>query len=637
MRHPHFRRGEPCTRRVRGEDTPLASRDVARVRVRGERGVVLLLALVALLLIAAIGAAIIFLATSETAIVGAQKVGTRSYYAGLGGIEEARFRMMPGVPTDRGGLNNIDFTNPANTAPPYTPGFARLPAIPAPIGTGFLPGQTNPPTDILYIVNVANPSPGSNSDVTGSEPPLAEDPSRDDEVPSVSPATIRAVASIQPDAGDPNLSVQYRWIRINLKTELAAQQDLNLDGQLDEHPVFLFMGRHYRAGDLIRYQHQPGIGPGLLAGDTLPPPWGCDPLAPLSTRADGTFCSHTAPIQTRPCLALVCATPVYMLTALAETPLPPLEPASRLIRAEVSIPAGFSLNAGIHSEPAINVTGLFEASGRDICDPNCATNLDASAYDFPPFANNFVPGPQTEPMALNCRNVIPMQTEADNTTQPQPANASARSDPHCSPLLNPDCICRTGNIGGMPETQSCVLAGQPPVFNMDELINSLIPVARRLQEPVNDYYPQTGGGNVTCDATECTGTNLELGGFPISSYETPGPTNGDGADPIVTYVDRDLRCTAQCTGAGILIVDGDLKVNASMAFYGVVLVRGNLEVLGGGAPPTSGCNFFGSIVTADGVNTALGGSMCFQYNTCAQRYANSSSPAQGLSFREMPR
>ena len=326
MKHHHSHRGEPRTRPVQGASAVFPAE--GRARERGERGVVLLLALVALLLIAAVGAAIIFMASSETAIVGAEKAGARSFYASAGGLEESRYRLMVSIPNALGGINATD-----------TPAFARVPAI---------PGPGIPPSEILYIVNVANPAAPANFDVVGSIPSAAEDPQRLAEVPAA--ATLRGVASIQPNSGDPNLSVPYRWIRFNLKTELAAQQDLNFDGALDQDPVFLFMGRQYRGTDLLVYDFD-GLGPGG-PGFNLPPPWGPDPLAQLP------------PILDRPCVAVICATPIYMLTARAEVPLPGSPPTSRLIRTEVAVPFSFSIDAGILSEAGIDVQ-IGRASCRE--------------------------------------------------------------------------------------------------------------------------------------------------------------------------------------------------------------------------------------------------------------------------------
>jgi hypothetical protein len=585
---------------------------------QGERGIVLVLALVALLLIAAVGAAIIFMASSESAIVGAQKVSARSFYAGAGGLEEGRYRIMSSIPDPLGGLNYDNPLDPNNLTN-KTQDFARVPALPNP---GL------PPTEILYVVNVNNPTGSANFNVAGSIPSAAEDATRGDEVPFA--ATFKGVASIQPSSGDPNRSVPYRWIRVNLKTEVAAQQDLNLSGTLDEDPIFLFMGRQYRASDLRVYDLD---GPGLgIPGDILPPPWGCDPMQPLVPRPDGTLCPHTSQILDRPCVAVICATPVYMLTARAEVPLPGSPATSRLIRSEVAVPFSFSLDAAILSEPGITINGGVFASGRDICDPDCQLRKDGSPYVFPE-NTNFDSFPISD-VPDACNYIIPIQSEAPKDDQTIP-NVKAKSDPECNDPTTPGCKCQfdKGNA------TSCVQGDAFPKYDLDQLISILKPMARRLQNPLNSYYPQSDTSNLNCATpTTCTGTGIELGGFPFGSFDTPGGGNGAGADPIITYFEGDLKCTSTCNGAGILIVDGDLEFNASMAFYGVVLVRGNVSVSGGGTGggKVAPCNIYGALITQGGVATDFSGSICFQYNSCAQRNAGFFAPALNLSFREMP-
>jgi hypothetical protein len=573
--------------------------------------VVLLLALVALLLIAAVGAAIIFMASSESAIVGAQKVSTRSFYASSGGLEEGRYRLMVSIPNALGGINAAD-----------TAGFARVPALPAPLNPVI--GPSAPPTEVLYIVNIPNPSAPANFDAAGSlAAVMAEDEFLAAEVPAA--VTFRGVASIQPNAGDPNRSVLYEWIRINLKTELAAQQDLNFDGVLDEDPIFLFMGRQYRASDLLVYDFD-GLGAGN-PGDMLPPPWGPDPLA------------QAPPILDRPCVAVICATPVYMLTSRAEVPLPGSPPTSRLIRTEVAVPFAFSIDAGILSEAGIDVQGDIEASGRDICNPACSQYADGTAYAFPDWPAGFNSSDTTTVPAA-CNYVIPVQSEAPAADQ-KVTNNSASSDPHCNPGVNPNCVCSTTVTHAGTTVNSCVLAAAPPKYDLDQLISILRPLATVLQEgppgKAQNYYPQVGTSNLNCDASGCQGQGLELGGFPFigPGQTNPDPVNGAGADPLITYVPGGLKCTSSCTGSGILIVDGDLELSASMAFYGTILVRGNVTVLGGGSPVTP-CNIYGSLISQGGVNTDLGGGICFQYNSCAQRNASFFAPTLNLSFREMP-
>ncbi|MGH9814122.1 MAG: hypothetical protein ACRD4T_13400, partial [Candidatus Acidiferrales bacterium] len=385
----------------------------------------------------------------------------------------------------------------------------------------------------------------------------------------------------------------------------------------------LFMGRQYRATDLMVYDFD-GLGAGL-PGDNLPPPWGPNPLAQIP------------PITDRPCVAVICATPIYVMTARAEVPLPGSPPTSRLIRTEVAVPFSFSIDAGILSEAGIDVQGDIEASGRDICNPACAMYADGiTPYAFPDWPSSFNSSDITT-VPLNCNYVVPVQSEAPFTDQ-KVTNTAASSDPHCNPAVNLNCVCSTTVTHSGTTVNSCVLAGAPPKYDLDQLISVLKPMATVLQQPVNTYYPQIGTSNLNCDASGCQGQGLELGGFPFADpvgQTGADPVNGAGTDPLITYVPGDFKCTSTCTGAGILIVDGDLELSASMAFYGTILVRGNVTVVGGGSAPTP-CNIYGSLITQGGVDTDLGGGICFQYNSCAQRNASFFAPTLNLSFREMP-
>ncbi|HXE75748.1 MAG TPA: hypothetical protein VNN18_08955 [Candidatus Xenobia bacterium] len=592
-----------------------------RCQNRKERGVALILALVALLIIAALAAALIYMATSETSLVTSQKAAARSFYSAMGGIEEARYRMIPGLTAAQGGVNNFDPINPGNNTQP----FARVPALPP-------PGV--PPADILYIVNVANGAAPANVNAVGFEPSAAEDPRRTIEVPGA--VNIRAVASNQVGSGTAS-ALDWQWVRINLKTELAAQQDLNFDGLLDQDPIFLFQGRQYRGTDLLGYDPDgPGPSP---AGGALPPPWGPNPLLVVP------------PITDRPCVAPICATPVYVLTGRGNVNVGGGANANRLVRAEVSVATFFSLDGGIFSQPGIDLQGNMQASGRDICDPDCATMLDdplTSANEngltniFPPnlpsigWGTNFDSYSQGS-VPPNCRSVIPAQSEAPQGSQL--LSTAGRTDPHCDPALNPNCVCQPPQCGKKGcQYFTCVMANAPQLFDLDTLFAALAPLARQLGTPVDSYYPQPNGTNLTCDASGCQGQNVELGGFPFADPVAQTGAdfiNGINADPIITYVPGDFKCTNKCTGAGILMVDGDFELNSSMSFYGIILVRGSVTVLGGGSAPTP-CNIYGSLITRGGVSTDLGGSICFQYNSCAQRGAAYYSPLTGLAFREMP-
>src|SRR3990172_9588155 len=79
-----------------------------------ERGIVLLLALVALLLISAVAASLLYMTATESTVVGYQRSNTRVFNAARGGLEEGRARLSTGDPSFLGGATfSITFPDAA--------------------------------------------------------------------------------------------------------------------------------------------------------------------------------------------------------------------------------------------------------------------------------------------------------------------------------------------------------------------------------------------------------------------------------------------------------------------------------------------------------------------------------------------
>lgn len=525
-----------------------------RCRGRGQRGVVLLLALVVLLLIAAIGAALLFMSTSESSIVGSQRVTSRAFYAALGGLEEARYRMLPAnQPTGFPPLG-LNYTNPeavvTGTFPiipctgPVAPPVAEAAGTLVPCNTVSVIAYPTRPWNVLYIMNTGGPPPGS---VPNTPASATNDPLLGNEIPL---PIVNSTTSIQPGAGT-NASVPWSWVRVNLKTERSSGEDIDLNGTTaDDEPIFYYNTRQYRRTDLLAWD--PSV---------LPAPWG--PIPP--------------PGVTRPCAATVCATPVYLLTAFATVPAN--VPTGRIVRAEVAALPAFAINAAILSQPPIGVSGTSEYYGYDQCDPDCA--------GAPPL----VPPP-------TCNTVTPLQSAAPGGSTISGNSSNTYPPPPCPPPS----VARAG---------ACIQESAPFNYNVNDIISMLRPLANNIVAP--GLY-----------------NGLAMGGFPFGDT-----VNGVGANPLITYVGGDMKCTAGCSGSGILVVDGNLDFNASMEFYGVIIVRGNVTVLGGGSP-TTGCNIYGAMITGGTVDTTVGGDICFKYNTCAQRNMFMNRPFTQLAFREIP-
>jgi hypothetical protein len=453
---------------------------------------------------------------------------------------------------------------------------------------------TNPPgivpprrTNVLYVINSAAANPAvPNSDPTLPAGPN-NDPFLDAEVPN---QAIETTGSIQPGAGS-QAAVLWAWVRINIKTERASGEDIdfNAGNNNDDEPIFSYQGRHYRRPDLLAMDPTSQI---------LPAPWGPPPI-----QGSG-----------RMCVAPVCAAPVYMITAFSI--IPGITPAGRVVRSEVGQGTGFSINSGILSEPLIDVSGGSTYIGYDQCDPGCpqgmpdnTTGMDKNDNPYTAFTGDpgFIPG---------CSTVLPVQSNAPLGSSVL-SNNSARSYPN---------VCTNS---AATQAYACVEEGAPFPFDVPEIIDMLRPMATPLAP--GNYQGLPDGVD-------------SIGGFPPPPYPASlASQTGAGADPEITYVGGGFKCTAGCTGAGILIVDCPtctaaqpaLTLDASMEFYGLIIVNGPVAILGGGSAP-SGCNVYGALIASGTIETDLGGSMCYRYNSCAQRDLFRNRPYNQLSFREMP-
>ncbi len=558
---------------------------------RAERGVVLLLALIALLVISAVGAGILYMAAAESGFVGAQQMVARSFYAGMGGLEEGRYRLLPGLQPGAGAVPmGINFTDPLNLiGPGGNPIFActatEVAGTIAPCNTLTVAAYPVRPWQALYIINTANPAPLA----PGTNPNLPAAPNNDpfllNEIPG---ALTSTTGSIQPGAGT-NASVLWSWVRLNLKTERSAGIDLDLNGStLDDEPIFSYQGRQYRRADLLIFNP---------VGDLLPPPWG--PLPPATTG--------------RNCIAAVCANPVYLVTAYAT--MPGRNPTGRIVRSEVTVGTGFSINSGILSEPAIDVSGGSNYIGYDQCDPDCPPGMPdgpTTGMKIDPYLG-FTGDPGFIP---NCSTVLPVQSNAP-VGDSRLTNASARTYPNVCVNTSP----------GASSSEACVEEAAPFPYNIPEIIDFLRPGATPIAPGNYQNLP---------DGTTSIGT------FPPAPYPA-SLVSGSGAEAQISYVGGGFKCTAGCTGAGILLIDCPactaaqpaLTLDASMEFYGLIIVNGPVQILGGGTT-NSGCNIYGALIAAGTVTTDLGGAMCYRYNSCAQRDLFRNRPLGQLSFREIP-
>jgi hypothetical protein len=186
----------------------------AKAKRQKERGMALLLALFALLLLSAIGLFMVLASNTETHIDANYSNGLRSYYAARSGLEEVRDRVK--YPSGSGGLSDL---------------------LPQDIA-----GNTG---GVLYVLN---PASGETVDPTDPTNPYFDDQLCHDYASGVTvkdvkcsilptvtnwKATAQSVTAPTQPGYNPSTQLPYKWIRINMKTNRIADPyfvDNNLSG-----------------------------------------------------------------------------------------------------------------------------------------------------------------------------------------------------------------------------------------------------------------------------------------------------------------------------------------------------------------------------------------------------------------------
>ena len=289
-------------------------------RSRKERGVALLIALFALLLLAAVAFQMMFVADVETAVNDNFRSSQRSYDAAWSGTQEARERLMP-----------------TNTAPHLVVGPVLLPGVPG---------------SIIYIRNPGKQADGTVEAAGNIDPTQAANRYFDNELchenfvglalanPGIGiPCTagppagnVTYIASDAPFTGTTG-ALDYKWVRITQKANNTVQ------------PV---------AGSTF----------GLVSGNvatinTIPICW--DGTNQLPKPAGYVTCDDNPPPTGGSYLKTV-----YMVTSLAVTPTG----ARRMAQLEVALDPPFVTNAAVDSQDHVNLNGQLTVNGYDNC--NCA-------------------------------------------------------------------------------------------------------------------------------------------------------------------------------------------------------------------------------------------------------------------------
>jgi Tfp pilus assembly protein PilX len=177
---------------------------------KAQRGVALLIAIFALLLIGGVATSMIVMSRTESAVTGNYRSSTQAFYAAYAGLEEGRGRMRPGH------AQTLDAVTGINK------------------GAGVMAANR-----VVYITNLA----------AGELPPTnqaANNPYADKqyakEFPGVAPVVTTVNSSSAVFGGVPGM--MFKWVRITPKTEGSANMDVDGNGAINPAAVVFYDGKN---------------------------------------------------------------------------------------------------------------------------------------------------------------------------------------------------------------------------------------------------------------------------------------------------------------------------------------------------------------------------------------------------------
>lgn len=507
-----------------------------------ERGMALIFALLALLIISAIGLGMVFMTNTETSINANFKDSQTAFYAMRAGMEEMRDRMRTNSPA------------------------------PVALPTGW-PGQAN---SVVYIVNPQsgesfNPWDPAAQDKYGNSvydnefcheyfsPNMPYSAQKPLDVPCTSPYPVSSGYSSTSSysnatfsgGGKPpslaNSPLSYKWIRLTLKQNATMKNQPSGNNQLvasgfpDSDPV-CFNGLGNQEVTLSS-----------LAGYPFTP-----------NTCAGAFTSGNN-VQ-----------PVYLITAMAVTP----SGSRRIGQYEtaafnVTPPPGTLGLDGPSSTYNNGSSNNFTISGYDGSSPTNQTcsNMSSCQSNYPPGGCAPTGGAFT---AISVGDTAG-QTNVDNAIEGISPSGPNRSSSYIG-------------LGSTPTTPSVSVnpayAPTGPWGNPATLDN----LVTELANSADVVYDNGGSG--------CGFQNPALGqsGTVPPACTINSPTLGRAGAPQITYVNGDFTLTGNTTGYGVLVVTGTLTYRGNFSFSGLVLVvgQGAMVAAGGGRG-----TFYGSVFIAD--------------------------------------
>lgn len=290
-------------------------------RLKKQKGIALIVALLALVLLSAIGVGLMFMADTENSINNNYRDSQKAYFAARAGAENVRLMLAAGAPLNA---------------------QAQLLSMPS----------STLPTGVIYVTN---PAPGDVIDPK-SGPDLTANPFLDDELCQERYVNLGLTPSTGPCVGAGSGSLPPQTTYFSLPTVAPTSADIpGLNGA--DALAFKWV-RITNKQNLMGFPNLP-VSTAAAAGQQIC--WNGTSEVPLNGVAS---CSLMTPV----------ANPVWLLTALAVTPKIGQNPGSRrMVQMEVALSPPLIAPAPISTQAPVNLQGSFVLNAYDNCTCTSAT------------------------------------------------------------------------------------------------------------------------------------------------------------------------------------------------------------------------------------------------------------------------
>ncbi len=548
----------------------------AKIR-RSERGVAMLIAMLAVVLLAIIGLGFIFMAETENSVNNSYKDAQKSYFASRAGLENVRLLLVPPDPKTGAGAGPL-YNQATNLVMPTAinpPGQTGVMYVENPTGAGDVIDPTtgagatiaqNPTLDdelclerFTGLNTLVPPPPGAPCDASTGNNGV---PTNNTYFQAITPASNPGLIMNTNSA----LALPFKWVRITNK------QNRMLTGQLVDN----------------------------AQGDGLQVCWDGSTQHVINNLA-GATCAGT------PSLASETMRPVWLLTSLAVTPAVGNNAGSRRItQMEIANNPPLTPNSPIATQAPVKLQGSYVLNSYDNCSCTCTSSGSGSSAK----TTCGGPGCYTQAYAVETSGDVTIVGSSGQTV-------SGQSNPYQTgvkpwPFDIDGLINQYKQQAGSPNWSSSCTGTQN--------FNSIPPQYLNCGTQSSQQFGSYPSGLPT---EPSPGSYSSVTEYIPGSVKLTSAANGSG----ILIVDGDLEINGGLNWYGLVLVRGKVSFTGgagqNVNLYGSILAGEDVLAV----------NNLTGTTTSDG--DTFGGSINFHYDVCALKRSGQQVPPRILATHEI--